>query len=342
MAVSCQALDQRFTSAAVVFLRALLGHALCQQADLGVHAASRLSQFTGVYLVDGTVLDCGDKLLTQLNLTTGQMTLEVVPATVHDNRIALAHAPLPPGALRLTDLGFFDLAAFARIAQDHGFWLTRYKARTCLLAPGTGQPLSLPDRLPASGDFCCPVLVGKTQRLPAWLVARRVAPDQAANRRQRRAYRARRKCRPVSAATLTLADWDLYLTNIPDPDVDTVCALAHARWQIEIVFKVWKSAFGLAQFPTADPIRQRCLLYAPRLALWLAHCLLTLDAAPNRSWWQAFQVLRHHATAALLALRSRRGWRAFLAHLARVLPLTSRLSKRKAHPLTFQSLLDPP
>jgi hypothetical protein len=336
--LTLQALDKRFTPAAHDFLLALLSEALCLQAALPPAAASVLTHFKGVYLLDATTLASGDKLLTRLLLTTGQMTLEVVPARQHENRVALTHADLPEGSLRLADLGFFDLATFAQVSQQHGYWLTRYKTGTHVLDAVSGEALDLLALLPTSGDLCLPVRVGKTQRLPAYLVARRVRPEQARSRRDRRTYRAQRKQTTVSGLTLALADWELYLTNIPDLSVERICALAHARWQIELVFKSWKSFWGLAQLPTADPIRQRCLLYAQLLALWLAHVLLTLDAHPNRSWWYAAQTLRDQAMSALRSLRSPRRWRRFLLDLIACLPLTSRLSKRRAKPYTHQVL----
>jgi hypothetical protein len=102
-----------------------------------------LDHFRGVYLVDSTRLKSGEKLLTCLNLSTGQIQLEMVDAQVHDNAIALAHQTLPVGALRLGDLGFFDLKAFAKLQQHGTYWLSRYKSRTVLLCRETEQRLDL-------------------------------------------------------------------------------------------------------------------------------------------------------------------------------------------------------
>ena len=340
--LTCQALDQRFTPQAEAFLRQLLSEALCQHIQSGesVPSPSLLQRFQGVYIVDSTRVSPSSKLLTYLNLTTAELAVELAPADRHDNAIPLAHTPLPSGALRLADLGFFDLQAFAAYAQDGCFWLSRYKAHTQLLHPDTYQPLDIMHLLTTSDSLYCPVLVGKSAQVSAYLVVRRVDPAQAASRQERRAYRAQRKQQSVSPATLALAKWDIYLTNIPDLSVDAICALAHARWQIEIVFKCWKSALGLTALPTTrNPHRQACLFYAKLLAVWVAHCLLTLDPHPNRSWWQAFLTLRDHAVTAIYALASPSAWRCFLLSLQSVLPSISRMSKRRKVPLTFQSLL---
>jgi hypothetical protein len=337
--ISCQGLDQRFTAEAAEFLKAMLAEALHQEAVRQPVVAGLLGRFNGVWIVDSTVSDQGYKILTWLNLSNGQINLEIVPPTVHDNRVELAHTRLPAGSLKLGDLGFFDLDTLADYKQQDVFWISRYKATTKLFSAQTGQELDIPALFSHQETLYLPVLVGAKKKLKAYLVIRRSSDETAHNRQQRRAYRAKRKQQVLSQKTLALAHWEVYLTNVPDFTIDEICALARARWQIELVFKLWKSFFGLELSQSADVIRQTCLFYAKLLALWLVHVLMTLDAHVNRSWWQAAQTLRDHAISALYALISPDAWYEFLLHLKVLLPLTSRLSKRKAHPLTHQLLV---
>lgn len=336
--LSCQGLDQRFTAEAEQFLQAMLGEALRQEAVSQQETESILDRFNGVWIVDGTVSDQGYKILTWLNLSTSQIRVELVSPTVHDNTVPLTHVELPSGSLRLGDLGFFDLDTFAGLNDQGVFWISRYKAGTKLFCAETGEALELPKLLLSHDTLYRPVLVGAKKKVKAFLVVRRVSHETAHNRQQRRAYRAQRKQQSLSPKTLALAQWDIYLTNIPDFTVDEICALARARWQIELVFKLWKSFFGLECTSSADPIRRTCLFYARLLALWLVHVLMSLDPHVNRSWWQAAQTLRDHATSALYALASSQTWLQFLRHLQSVLALTSRLSKRRHHPLNAQLL----
>jgi hypothetical protein len=337
--LTCQGLDQRFTPQSEAFLQAMLAQALCQEALGEPMVESLLAHFNGVWLVDSTVSKQGYKIMTRLNLSQGNIQVEIVPPTVHDNRVALAHKPLPAGALRLADLGFFDLQAFAEDQARGVFWLSRFKSGTMLFSAETGKVLDLVTlaKQHQEGGYI-PVLVGAKRKLPAFLVIRPVDDLTAANRSQRRAARAKRKQRVLSPKTLQLAQWDVYLTNIPNLNVDAICALARARWQIERVFKLWKSFFGLELVQSSDPVRQSCLFYAKLLALWLVHVLMTLDANANRSWWQAADTLRDHAVSLLYALADPDAWLRLLKQLHALLPLTSRLSKRKSHPLLHQLL----
>lgn len=336
--ISCQGFDKRFTPQAEAFLKALLAEVLCQQVSGGLDEGSMLTHFNGVYVVDSTTLANGLKLLTRLNLSNAQVTFEIANGHQHDNAIGLAQAPLPAGALRLGDLGFFDLDAFAAYEAAGLYWLSRYKARTRLFCPVTHRPLELKALLTRHQTLYFPVLVGVKQAVKAYLVARPVSPAQAQSRQQRRTDRAKRKHQPLASDTLALAAWDIFLTNIADGSVEAICALARARWQVEVVFKLWKSFWGLDHLQSQDKIRQSCLFYAKLLALWVAHRLFSLDPHANRSWWQAAQTVRDHALCALYALTSFQTWGDFLIRLAALLPLASRMSKRKAHPLTFQIL----
>jgi hypothetical protein len=337
--LSCQGLDKRFTAQAEAFMQAMVGQVLCEPAREGLSGQGLLAHFNGVYVVDSTSLDKQHKLMTRLELNSGQVTFDLASTNAHDNRLRLADAELPAGALRLADLGFFDLATLSGYDQAQVCWRTRYKARTHVYLPGSTTPLNLAAFLSQHQQVYCPVWIGRKQQVKAYLVARRVSPQQTQDRQARRAYRAQRKQQPLSASTLALAAWDIYLTNIPDLTVENICALAHARWQIELVFKLWKSFWGLTSVQSTDPIRQRCLFWAKLLAIWLSHALFALDSHPNRSWWQAAQTLRSHATSAIYALVSPHTWHLFLRRLARLLPLTSRMSKRKKRPLSFQALL---
>lgn len=200
--LTVQGLDKRFTGPAEAFLKSMLAEALRLEALNHRSTEGLLAHFNGVFLVDGTVSDQGYKILTQLNLSTGHIQLEVVPPNQHDNAVDLAHQSLPAGSLRLADLGFFDLDAFAQYDADGVFWITRYKANTKLFDADTGQALDLTQDLPTDQAICRPVSIGVKKRLKAYLIARPTSPQTAQNRHQRRAQRAKRKHQPLSDQTL--------------------------------------------------------------------------------------------------------------------------------------------
>lgn len=339
--ITAEGLDQRFTAEAAAFLQRLVEQALQQgvASHLG-NAGGVLGGFNGVYVLDGTkvrVCDQQYQLLTRLNLTTGAMTWQHTTQVQHENRFTLTHEPLPAGALRLADLGFFHLETFAQLNRERVYWLTRYKIGTTLYDQD-GQPLDL---FTCLGQAPVDRIVGVgQQRLPARLVAHPVPAPIVTQRQERHRQRARRKQQAVSPRALHLAGWTIYLTSIPDLDFAALDALARARWHIERVFKLWKSFFHLSRTHSRQPLRLHCLFWAKLLAILIAHWLIALDdrSFPERSLWQAAQVVQSFAFTLFDALSQRGTLRRVLHRFQTTLARVARLSKRGSHPLSFQLL----
>jgi hypothetical protein len=107
------------------------------------------------------------------------------------------------------------------------------------------------------------------------LIAVRV-PDTVVNERRRKARRAARKRGYTpSQAHLALMAWNLFITNVPDTiwTPATVCKAYALRWQVELVFKSWKSDLHLATVPTKTETPTLCYLYGRLLLLVLAYAL---------------------------------------------------------------------
>lgn len=340
--LSRQAIDKHFTWRTIAFLEAILGELLCLQVEDIPSQQGLLNHFNGVYIVDGTRLTCGEKLLTRLNLQTGLVTFERVGVDVHDNAVELAHEPLPAGSLRLADLGFFDLDHFQQDNEDDIYWISRYKTGTYLLSPETQHPIDLLTQLQQHDCLYMPVLIGKDKQVPAYLVAHRVTDDVVQQRRDNHKRRNQRKKQAISNSYLALSGWTIYLTNIPALTPSAIQALAQMRWQIETVFKLWKSDMGLDLPQSQDPIRQSCLFLAKLIAIWVAHALMSVAPQVNRSWTRALRVVRQHALHAIFALTLRKTWLAFLEQLGFYLDQLISMDKRKKRPLSFQALFKYP
>jgi len=71
------------------------------------------------------------KLGVRLDLLTGAIHGPILaPGAVHDRAVSDAQPALPPGSLRITDLGFFGLERFATLAKAGVLLLSRPQATT--------------------------------------------------------------------------------------------------------------------------------------------------------------------------------------------------------------------
>jgi hypothetical protein len=365
--LSPQALDQRFTPAATHCLAEVLTAALQRVVAATPAAVPLLRRFQGIYVYDTTTValpaalaalfpGCGGsvpgagqatlKAHACLELTTGTLDLDFGPGRQPDVSSVLARGPLPEGALRLADRGFFDLGVLQDYTDQGVFWITRVPARLLVQPePGVSSPLAeFLDR--QQGDRIDTwVRVGSGGRLPCRLVARRAPVEVVAKRRSRLYQQAKKKGRPVSAAQLTLCGWTVYLTNLAADLLrwEELWVLARARWQIELLFKLWKSHGGLEALPGERPERVLCELYAKLIGQVVQQWLLVTCAGPCLEYSYPKGARRVRRKVPVLALLL-----PVLAEVVRVLErLRNRLQKRcrtqrrGKRPSTYELLLDP-
>jgi hypothetical protein len=364
--VSPQAIDQRFTDATATLLQQVLTTSIQQVVTAHPVAIPILQRFTSVRVHDSTTIGlpdalsrrwsgCGNdtgrgtaglKCGVQIDLLTGALCgLDLVDGRASDQTLPVQHALLPTGSLRLADLGFYDLDVLARLDTAGSFWLSRLQTNSRLRLPGQPeQPLLA--TLQALGDvsqFDGPVLVGKGGRVAARLLARRVPQAVADERRRRIRAVAKGKGRAPAKAALALAAWTVLITNAPLDllSLEEALVVLRLRWQIELLFKLWKSHGRVAAWRTARPARILCEVYAKLVAL-VFHQWMMVAAGwgdPERSLFKAAQVVRSYAAELASAFGCREQFLSVLFTMARMLQRTARMNKRRTTPTTAQRLL---
>jgi len=87
------------------------------------------------------------------------------------------------------------------------------------------------------------VLVGAKARIPARLILVKVPEEVAEQRRERLAEEAKDEGREVSEEQWYLAQWTIVIPNVPSRllALPEVFVRLGVRWQIELLFKRWKS-----------------------------------------------------------------------------------------------------
>jgi hypothetical protein len=363
--ITAQGLDNRFTPAAAECVKQTLETAVCHAVAAEPVLWPVLQRFEGVYLQDGTTIrlpdalahlwpGCGGstavgtsaalKAQVQFNLSDGQIThLDLQAGRASDKTAPMQTASLPPGALRLADLGYFSAVVLADYDRQGVFWLTRYQT-SLVVFDATGQALDLLDRLPttAQTSFEGPVQVTH-QRLACRLVAVRVPAPVAEERRRKVQAEAKRKGRTPSARQLVLCDWVIFLTNVPPErlGVAEVLVLARARWQIELLFKLWKSYGHVDASRSAKPYRILCEVYAKLLIMLLQHWVAITCGwqHPNRSWLKTAQTIRQHVLSLARALGAEAQMTDVFWTIQACLAKGARLNSRKTKPNLYQLLL---
>jgi Transposase DDE domain len=361
-----QALHDRFSPQAAAFLFGLLQATAATAIQADPVAIPLLRRFTEVVITDSTVINlppalqqmwagCGNsagttaalKVLVRLGLVRGGLdTTQLVPGRVHDGRAARALPALPAGALHLGDLGFFDLPQYAAWDRAGVYWLSRLRGQTALYWPdGTRFELAawLEQADPPRAEYA--ILLGAAQRIPCRLLVERVPAEVAAARRAALAEEAHRRQQPVRAAAWTGAGWTLYVTNAPAALLSLAegLVLAHARWQIELLFQRWKSLGQVDEWRSTQPWRILCEVYAKLIGLLLQHWLVVLGCWANadRSLRKATATAQRYGRRITAAWGEGRRLEMVVSKLRRALQRRCRINKQANRPALYQLLLDP-
>jgi len=356
--LSRQGLNSRFTARAAHFMECLLAQAVKKVLWHGVQSQSNawFKSFTAVWVCDSTVIRLPDALAALWHGTTGsslkiQVALDLKYGGLeqvsfhhgrcHDQKCLADPLELPAGGLFLADLGYFHLARFAQLSQHNRYWLTRYKGGTQLL-DAAGQVIDLVERLAGIDQLDLPVRVGKQEQLPCRLLACRVSDAVYAQRLDQLRDWERRHQTQASTTRHTLCRWVIYLSNLPPArlTVDQVSVVYSLRWQIELVFKLWKTHLQLDQWRTQNVWRSLCELYAKLLAILFEHGIMVLagchDLAQSRV--QAHHVIAKHAWGLAAAFHHPPTFRRALSHLLLCLRVGWKISSSASSPPTFQKM----
>jgi hypothetical protein len=364
--ITPQALDQRFTPAAAACLEHVLRAAIIRVIAADPVAIPLLARFTAVSVQDSSTIvlpdaltavwqGCGGtttvgtaaalKLQVRLELRTGKLEGPQLQDGRASDRAALLPTTLPTGALWLADLGYWSLDMLQTLAQHGVCWLSRWQVQTALYDAAGDQRalLALLDAQPAA-TVDLAVRLGEAHRLPARLLAVRVPQAVADERRRRLRAVARKKGRMVSARRLALAVWTMLVTNVPSDRLTMreALVLGRARWQIELLFKLWKSHGRVDESRSLNPWRILCEVYAKLLAMVVQHwlCLVSCWVYPHRSLTKAAQTVQKHALHLASAFRGMPSLVIALTTVKRCLAAGCRMNRRKKHPNTYQLLLD--
>jgi hypothetical protein len=250
---------------------------------------------------------------------------------------------LPAGSLELADLGYFSLEALQAKQALGQYFVCRYKVGTAVFTEA-GKPLDLLgwlSQVETVGE--CRVWLGSQARVPVRVVAFRLSEASVNRARRRLREYARKKGVQPTRERVALTQWLVLITNVPEAllSAQEVGVLARVRWQVEILFRVWKSCFRVDECCSRNVWRVLCELYAKLMVVVLWHWLLLVwrGGVWDRSLHKAARAFQR--LSVVLEVCWRCGWGlGVLLELFEACMATCRVGKRRGCPATFQRILE--
>lgn len=153
----------------------------------------------------------------------------------------------------LFDLGYVALEVLRQLVRAHVYFICRWNPRFEAFT-ADGQPVDLGEALARCAKASyqgtqvlelvleLKLRLGVRAQLPLRVVANRL-PVVIAEQRRRRAHATEKKRGfQYSASYLAMLDWNIYITNVPVEQLsgEAVRHVYSARWQVELLFKLWE------------------------------------------------------------------------------------------------------
>lgn len=210
---------------------------------------------------------------------------------------------IEPKDLFIRDLGYFDLEDLFKIHEQKAFYVSRLKLNTRVYLKnetpetfrnGTVKKQSeysqismesiMEELQPGETKEIPNVYIGMYQKLPARLVVYRLTEVQMRKREKDQVIREKKKGMTYSEKSKRLSAMNFYITNIPSESVPgtNLHELYSLRWQVEILFKTWKSFFQIQRCKAMKRERLECHLYGQLIGILL--CSSTLFRMRQLLW----------------------------------------------------------
>ena len=271
--ITKQGMDKKFNDHTLSFLKLIiekqLGIELDQQIDAGW-----LRSFNRVRIKDGTRFDlpenykeylpgsggsaskAGACIQFEYDLKSGHIiNLTLTPANRPDVRAAEdVMDTLEEGDLVIRDLGYYAFASFINIASKGAFFISRLNTKTVVYEMKNGKHKRLDFKTlyfkmqrQQISRIMKDVFIGREAKLPVRLMIE-LMPEEVYEQRVRKIRKNhKKKGYQTSESHMFMSRFNLFITNVPQavvPD-DVISVLYRIRWQIELIFKIWKSVIGI-------------------------------------------------------------------------------------------------
>ncbi|PEF37841.1 IS4 family transposase [Bacillus wiedmannii] len=240
----------------------------------------------------GCAQTAGIKIQLEYDLHSGQfLNFQVGPGKNNDKTFGTECLDtLRPGDLCIRDLGYFSLEDLDQMDQRGTYFISRLKLNTNVYIKNPNPAFfhngaikkqteyvkvnlqMMIERLsPGETYEVGNVYVGDQKVLFARLVLYRLTEKQLRERRKKQMESEKKKGKSYSKKSKILSGLNVYVTNTPWEWVSMkkVHELYSLRWQIEIVFKTWKSLFHINHCRTVKQERIECHLYGKLIAIFL-------------------------------------------------------------------------
>lgn len=291
--ISKEAMHKKFTPASVKFLEGLLSELLSEQVQKVTGNGSAL-HFPRIKIKDSTRFSLPDsydnhyKGFGNFSKSNGLMSLQYEYDLVSGNWLSFAMtkglrndqqdslettSSITKGDLHIRDLGYITPLYLSAIVDKQAFFLNRLPPQPVVFTTN-GKIL---DWKKIDRDFKkntlafkeLDIMVYEKNKVPCRLIIEKISNNEYRKRIENAKVKAKSRGSAPSALLKIKLQYNLFITNV-GADIlpfDVIRKTYYLRWQIELVFKTWKSFFRIDKLKKVKKERLECQLLAK--LLWI-------------------------------------------------------------------------
>lgn len=290
--ISKQGLAKRFNEQGVKFISSILTTLIEKQFSKSKLPSPYLEKFTTIRIMDSTEFklpscmkkdfpgyqgdgtDAGAQIQLEYDLLNGKIEELSLSHVLHsDLKYAIESIPrIKKGSLIIRDLGYYSIGIYQELTKEGIYFISRIKSQVSIYekCKGAYKELSyktIISRLKKSNQpfIDLEVFVGRDKKQPVRLIAN-LLDKEAQKKRQKRQKKQNGK---LSEKNKLASQLNIFVTNIERSKCSCIeiYELYKLRWQIELIFKSWKSILKINQIRKMSTSRMKC--YVLCKLLWV-------------------------------------------------------------------------
>ncbi|MED2800077.1 IS4 family transposase, partial [Bacillus thuringiensis] len=234
----------------------------------------------------------GMKIQLEYDLLSGQfLHIHTGPGKQHDRTYGSLCVPtVTPNDLCIRDLGYFHLKDLQHIQDKKAYYISRIKSNTRIYQKNLTPDYFQDGRIKKGTEYIqidmevlmnslqpgqtyeiSDAYIGKDKKLFTRVIIYRLTEKQLRERKKKQVYTEKKKGITYSEKSKRLTGMNIYVTNTPLEWVpmEQIHDFYSLRWQIEIIFKTWKSLFQIHDWHNIKRERLECHIYGKLIAIFL-------------------------------------------------------------------------
>jgi len=312
--ISPQALNERFNKSSVIFMQEVFKDMIIKQNKILCHENNNLNfnrilvndatsyqlpqkfynEFKGCR---GSNSKAAIKIQLQYDLLSGKfICCDTYNGTESDaNYVEVMNNHTKAGDLRLSDLGYYNTDYFKNIHEKKAFFISKLKSTSSVYKKNPFPKFKKNGSIIKSTEYIKidifeiikpladgetieikDIYIGSKKELKSRLIITKLSEENKQKRKNKHLKDVRNSSVKISDRSLAWTGVNVYITNVPEKVLDTeqIHDVYSLRWQIEIMFKIWKSIFNINTVKNVKIERFKCFLYGRLIALLLSSSIV--------------------------------------------------------------------